>query len=183
MRSEPPRSLRLEPIGEVRTARTDHDLTPVQAMLNPDEEGEIQLLPEYEAATHGLEGFSHLWLITWLGLPDQATGRAVDVLQVPFLLRPGGEPKGVFAMRGPRRPNPIGLHLVAIRSVTSPPPTIRFSGVDMIDGTIVLDIKPWVSRFDQLPNDDVRSGWYDEVPIEATTPAELAGRTTDKEKT
>jgi tRNA (Thr-GGU) A37 N-methylase len=61
--------------------------------------------------------------------------------QIPFLLRPTGRRKGVFATRGPLRPNPIGLHLVRIESVRQTPPTIAFWGVDMEDETPVLDIK------------------------------------------
>jgi tRNA (Thr-GGU) A37 N-methylase len=93
--------------------------------------------------------------------------------QTPFLLRPTGQAKGVFAIRGPRRPNPIGLHLVRIASITLTPPVIAFHGVDMIDDTPVLDIKPWVSRFDQPPEARPGSGWYDTLDIQHVTPSDL----------
>ena len=82
---------------------------------------------------------------------------------------------GVFATRGPRRINPIGLSLVRLLAVDGR--EIRFAGVDMVDRTPVIDIKPYVARFDQPHADGqppVRCGWFDEVEIaDRVTPAEL----------
>ena len=86
--------------------------------------------------------------------------------QVPFLLTNNPRPIGLFAMRGPRRPNPIGLHLVRVLGVTED--GFRFSGVDMLDCTPLLDIKPWAAPLD-LPHGAltgaVRSGWFDTVDL------------------
>jgi tRNA (Thr-GGU) A37 N-methylase len=79
---------------------------------------------------------------------------------------------GMFAAWGPWRINPIGLSLIRLLDVTGQ--TIRFAGVDLLDGTPVIDIKPYVTRFDQ-PAGDPRCGWFDRVPIsDGVTPAQLA---------
>lgn len=98
--------LTLEPIGVVPTGRTDPADTPVQAAANLTEEGLAVLDDAYVDALDGLDGFSHLWLITWLGRPGHAAV-GVALRQKPFL-RPDGPPMGIFAMRGPRRPNRSG---------------------------------------------------------------------------
>ena len=158
------------------SARGNLDLedTPVQTTLNWEERGEIRLEPLYTPALSGLEDFTHAWVLTWLGQPDQRRGADVDLTQVPFLLRPTMQRKGILATRGPKRPNPIGLHLIRIVSVTVSPPVVAFQGVDMIDGTPVLDLKPWVGRFDVPPESNPRSGWYESVRYEATTPSQLS---------
>jgi tRNA (Thr-GGU) A37 N-methylase len=82
-----------------------------------------------------------------------------------------GEQKGVFATRSPRRPTPIGLSLVSLVSVTDS--GFTFAGVDVMDGTPVLDVKPYVAAFD-LPQGEVRSGWFDDVdPEPGTRPMDL----------
>ncbi len=166
--------IELEPIGVIRTNRPDPDSTPVQTRFNWEEPGEIHLDATYALGLEGLNGFSHLWILTWLHRPDQPTGTTTPLTQTPFLLRPKRETKGIFAIRGPKRPNPIGLHLVRIASVNLTPPIVFFHGVDMVDETPVLDVKPWVSQFDLPPEANIRSGWYDELDVEHTTPAELA---------
>lgn len=79
---------------------------------------------------------------------------------------------GVFATRGPRRVNPIGLSLIQLLQVTGQ--VIRFAGVDLLDGTPVIDVKPYVTRFDRPPGDP-RCGWFDEITItDGSTPARSA---------
>jgi tRNA (Thr-GGU) A37 N-methylase len=98
-------------------------------------------------------------------------GRSVPLRQVPFLLRPRQREVGIFATRGPRRVNPIGLSLIEVLDVT--PEAVHFAGVDLIDGTPVIDLKPYVSRFDQ-PEEQPRCGWFDDVAIDnEITPADL----------
>ena len=78
---------------------------------------------------------------------------------------------GIFAMRGPRRPSPIGLSLVRIVAVTDA--GLTFAGVDMVDGTPLLDLKPYVTAFDR-PDGEVRCGWFDETDLPTgATPASL----------
>lgn len=169
-------TISLEPIGVVHTNRSETEQTPVQTALNRDEPGEARLEAGFELALEGLHEFTHLWLVTWLGRPGQPVGAAIEMRTVPFLLRPTGEVKGVLATRNPRRPNPIGLHLVRLSSVTMTPPVVYFFGVDMVDGTPLLDIKPWVGPFDHPADQVTGGGWYERVGFDQTTPADLAGR-------
>ena len=161
-------------IGVVRTARRAPADTPVQSALNPDEEGVVELDPVFAPGLDGLAGFDHLWLVTWLGPaePGRAPGEPPPLLQVPFLRRPDPRTVGVFATRGPRRVNPLGLSLVRVVAVEVA--LIRFAGVDLVDGTPVIDLKPYVAAFDR-PAAPGRSGWFDETPLPAgATPASLA---------
>lgn len=88
---------------------------------------------------------------------------------MPFLLRPQQRLVGIFATRGPRRVNPIGLSLIRLTAVTDR--AVKFAGVDMLDGAPVLDIKPYVTRFDRPPGEP-RCGWFDEITMtDGTTPA------------
>jgi tRNA-Thr(GGU) m(6)t(6)A37 methyltransferase TsaA len=166
------------PIGYVRTRHTDRSTTPVQSALNPDEHGAVRLLDAYRPGLHELAGFDFAWLLTWLA-PDPDDPVPLGMQQVPFLLTGEPRPIGLFAMRGPRRPNPIGLHLVRIVAVVSD--GFEFAGVDMLDATAVLDIKPWAAPLD-LPHghalaDPVRSGWFDTVDLTAAhTPSSLRAR-------
>jgi tRNA (adenine37-N6)-methyltransferase len=95
------------------------------------------------------------------------------------LLRPQQREMGIFATRGPRRVNPIGLSLIELIEVSGH--TIHFAGVDLLDGTPVLDIKSYVSRFDR-PAGQPGCGWFDEVTIgDGSTPAGLPpGRGADR---
>jgi tRNA-Thr(GGU) m(6)t(6)A37 methyltransferase TsaA len=158
-------------IGVVRTAHTELATTPIQAGLNRAEHGILEIDGPYREGLEGLEGFDYAWLLTWLHKPDEPAGDP-PLRQVPFLLRRQRREMGVFATRGPRRINPIGLSLIQLLDVTGQ--SIRFAGVDLIDGTPVIDIKPYVTRFDR-PAGDPRCGWFDQVTIsDGTTPARLA---------
>jgi tRNA-Thr(GGU) m(6)t(6)A37 methyltransferase TsaA len=158
-------------IGIVRTARTTPETTPVQSALNRAEHGIIELDARYRDGLDGLEDFSHAWLLSWLHRPHEPDANPVPLRQVPFLLRPQPREIGIFATRGPRRINPIGLSLIELIEVTVA--DVHFAGVDLIDGTPVIDLKPYVSRFDQPPGPP-RCGWFDGLTIEdEITPAEL----------
>lgn len=163
--------LALRPIGVVRSARTSTADTPVQAALNPDEEAAIELSPDYVEAILDLDGFDYLWLLTWLG---GAQPEPIPPLrQVPYLLSAAPREIGVLATRGPRRINPIGLSLVRLVAVDGA--TVRFAGVDLVDGTPVIDIKPFVEAFDRPPTGPVRCGWFDTTTLPArATPRQLA---------
>ncbi len=161
----------LSVIGVVRTARMTPENTPIQSSLNRAEHGVIEIDSAYRDGVDGLEGFSHAWLLSWLHRPDGGISRPVPLRQVPFLLRPRPRQVGIFATRGPRRVNPIGLSLIHLLDVT--PAAVHFAGVDLLDGTPVIDLKPYVSRFDR-PDEEPRCGWFDEVIIgDEVTPADL----------
>jgi tRNA-Thr(GGU) m(6)t(6)A37 methyltransferase TsaA len=154
----------------VHSAYDQTEDTPIQSSLNLSDLGSVELVAAARPGLLGLDGFSHAWLLTWLDRPDDP-GEASTWVAVPFLLRPTGEQKGVFAMRGPRRPTPLGLSLVSLLSVSAT--GFSFVGVDLLDGTPVLDVKPYVERFDR-PAGAVRSGWFDELdPPDGIRPRDL----------
>ncbi|HEX3426426.1 MAG TPA: tRNA (N6-threonylcarbamoyladenosine(37)-N6)-methyltransferase TrmO [Acidimicrobiales bacterium] len=167
-------SSQLETIGVVRSGYRSHADTPVQSSLNTSVEGVIQLDGRFADALLGLDEFDYAWILSWLGTEETPAPKDVALRQVPFLLQGAPRPLGILATRGPRRINPIGLSLVRILEVG--PATIRFGGVDLVDGTPVVDIKPYVVRFDRPPETgaDIRCGWFDTVALpEAATPASL----------
>jgi tRNA-Thr(GGU) m(6)t(6)A37 methyltransferase TsaA len=158
-------------IGVVRTDRTWREDTPIQAALNRTEEGRIEIDPRYQDGLDGLDGFGYAWLLTWLHDRDGQTENPPALRQTPFLLRGTGRRVGIFATRGPRRINPIGLSLIELVSVRGL--TVQFGGVDVIDGTPVIDLKPYVERFDR-PSGDPPCGWFDDVTIaDGVTPSAL----------
>lgn len=162
------------PIGSVRTEYRDRAATPVQAALNPSDHGRVVLLPEYRDGLLELDGFDFVWLLTWLGSDDDPL--PTGMRQVPFLLSSRPREIGLFAMRGPRRPNPIGLHLVRLVELLED--GFLFAGVDMLDETPLLDVKPFAAPLD-LPHGHnmtqaVRSGWFDTVDLDGPhTPRSL----------
>lgn len=142
---------RLTPIGLLHTCFRQRFAIPRQAGLAPEAPGELRILPPFDQpdAFRGLQGFSHLWLIV---LFHDNRGRGWKPLIRPPRL--GGARKvGVFASRSPLRPNPIGLSAVVLESLHLAPGDVRLrlSGVDLLDGTPVLDIKPYLPYADSLP--------------------------------
>jgi tRNA (adenine37-N6)-methyltransferase len=161
----------LQVIGVVRTAHTELATTPIQAGLNRAEHGTIEISDRYLAGLDGLAGFDYAWLVTWLHQLAEP-GSDPPLRQVPFLLRSQQRAMGIFATRGPKRVNPIGLSLIQLLDVTGS--AIWFAGVDLLDGTPVIDLKPYVTRFDR-PAGDPRCGWFDHVAMsDGVTPAQLA---------
>lgn len=157
---EPPPQLRV--IGRIRTARADPPATPIQSLRNPAEEARLVLDPEFAPGLDGLADFDYAWLLSWL---DRAPDPPPDLHVVPFLLGHTGERVGVFATRHPARPNPIALSVVRVLAVEGN--ELRFAGVDLCDGTPVLDVKPWEQHLD-VPGyasgpeavAGIRGGWY-----------------------
>jgi tRNA-Thr(GGU) m(6)t(6)A37 methyltransferase TsaA len=142
--------IEFEPIGVVRTPYAATDQVPKGPGAEHRAEGVIEVAPHLEAGLTDIEGFSHLFVI-WVF--DRST-------RVELLGAPPGEttPHGVFATRSPRRPNPIGLTVV--RLLRREGRRLAVSGVDMLDETPVLDIKPYLSS---VPFDQLRRGWLDEA--------------------
>jgi tRNA (adenine37-N6)-methyltransferase len=138
-----------EPIGVVRSPYAALDGMPLQTVASPEVEATVALHERVHGVLRDLDGFSHLWLIVHLHRVD---GWAPEV--VPFLDE--DRPRGVLATRSPRHPNPIGLSLVELVAVEAG--ALRIRGVDLLDGTPVLDVKPYVPLFDAREN--VRTGWF-----------------------
>ncbi|PKO23277.1 MAG: tRNA (N6-threonylcarbamoyladenosine(37)-N6)-methyltransferase TrmO [Chloroflexi bacterium HGW-Chloroflexi-1] len=116
--------------------------------------GQVEVSPKYTEGLQDIEGFSHIILLYAL---HRSSGSALRVK--PFL---DHELRGLFATRHPRRPNPIGLSVV--RLLARRGSRLEVEGVDMLDGTPLLDIKPYVPDFDFRA--DAHAGWYDNRPEE-----------------
>jgi tRNA-Thr(GGU) m(6)t(6)A37 methyltransferase TsaA len=138
-----------QPIGLIHSPFVHRDRTPIQPYRSPVL-GQVELLPEYEAGLQDLDGFSHIFLLYYFH--NAAPGFELSV--TPFL---DDDPKGLFATRYPRRPNPIGLSVV--RLVRREGRVLHVDGIDVLDGTPLLDIKPYVPPFDALP--DATLGWLE----------------------
>lgn len=158
------RSFRLRPIGYVRTSYGRPEETPAQAPLNPKERGLLVIYPRYALALAGVADFEYIHLITLLDrVPEHLPEGPGQLVQVPFMLQDTGETVGVFASRFPVRPNRLGLSLVRVERVRGR--RVEFSGVDMLDRTPVLDVKPWEQHLD-IPGwpgrrvESIRGGWY-----------------------
>ncbi len=139
---------RLRPIGVVRTPYAELAGMPLQTVAARGVRARVELLPELALAARDLDGFSHAWLITDL---HRSSGFELEV--VPFL---DDARRSVLATRSPRRPNPLGLSLVSIVGVDGA--TIEIEEVDLLDGTPVLDVKPYVPLFDA--REATRIGWF-----------------------
>jgi tRNA-Thr(GGU) m(6)t(6)A37 methyltransferase TsaA len=142
----------LTPIGVVRTPFPDRVSTPRQPYAAEGIEGRIELVPGkgFEHALSDLEGWDRLWVIFCFHLNPTGVFR-------PKVLPPrsSGKRRGVFATRSPHRPNPIGLSVVRLDAVEGL--VLRVRDVDMVDGSPVLDLKPYVPYADAFP--DARTGW------------------------
>ena len=138
----------LTPIGHVRSPFTSKVGVPIQTAAAQDVSGEVVLLPQFSAGLKDLDQFEYIILLTHLHL---GTDESLEV--VPFL---DTVPRGVFATRSPNRPNRIGMSVIRLLSISGH--AIAFSGNDMLDGTPVLDIKPYVPAFDVRHTS--RIGWF-----------------------
>ncbi|HOS96711.1 MAG TPA: tRNA (N6-threonylcarbamoyladenosine(37)-N6)-methyltransferase TrmO [Deltaproteobacteria bacterium] len=139
------------PIGVIRSAHTDPEKTPIQSVYAQGCTGRAEVLPEYEEGLKDLEGFSHLILIYHFHRTD-----TVCLTVQPFLQ---DVDHGVFSTRAPCRPNPIGLSIVEL--VRREGCTLHLDRVDILDNTPLIDIKPYVGRFDRIG--PTRDGWQHEV--------------------
>ena len=137
------------PIGVIRTPFTDIAGMPVQAAGAIGTAGRIELDPDLVEGLVDLEGFSHLTLIYHLHLVGGPRLTVKSFLDDQF--------HGVYATRAPLRPNPIGLSTVRLVSITGS--TLEIEDVDILDGTPLLDMKPYVPGLDDRA--DARIGWYE----------------------
>ena len=137
------------PIGVIHSPFKDIKGMPIQPAGAQGVTGSVEVFPEYCAGLKDIEGFSHIILIYHFHLSTKYSLKAK-----PFLDQ---QPRGVFAMRGPARPNPIGIS--AVRLVKVEGCFLRIEDVDIVDGTPLLDIKPYVPDFDWRAAE--RIGWLD----------------------
>ena len=137
----------MKPIGILHSPFIEKDQTPIQPTRS-SVSGWVEVFPEFTEGLEGLEGFSHIILLYVFHQSDKFSLRVI-----PFL---DDQVHGLFATRFPYRPNPIGLSIV--RLLARRENILEIEGADMLDGTPLLDIKPYVPDFDVHAN--VKTGWY-----------------------
>jgi len=145
-----------EPIGWLETPFTDITNMPIQPTGAQGIRGKLRIETEFVPGLRDLDGFSHIICLYHL---HRCNGYALEV--TPFLDQ---ATHGIFATRSPKRPNPIGLSVLRLLAINGD--TLDLEGVDMLDGTPVLDLKPYVPAFDAPVAD--RFGWLTEVAAHVT---------------
>ena len=141
--------IKYKPIGIIHSPFKEPKGTPIQPSGAKGINGTVEIFPDYAEGLKDLEGFSHIILIYHFHLSKKASLKVKPYLD--------DEVHGVFAMRGPSRPNPIGIstvHLLRIEGTT-----LYIQDVDIVDGTPLLDIKPYVPEFDR--GEVQRTGWLE----------------------
>jgi len=138
-----------QPIGRVRSPHKEPKGTPIQPTAAEGVEGEIEILPEYVEGLTDLDGFSHLILLYHFHLMKKVTLTATPFME--------DKEHGIFAIRAPSRPNPIGLSIVRLLRVEGN--ILYITDVDIVDNTPLLDIKPYVPDFDK--REGVQFGWLE----------------------
>lgn len=154
-------------IGIIHSPFREPKGTPIQPSAAEDVEGIVEVFPEYQAGLQDVDGFSHIILLYHFHLATPG-----PLQRKPFM---DTTERGVFAMRGPSRPNPLGLSIVRLQKVEGI--RLHIQDVDILDGTPLLDIKPYVPAFDTRPA--TRIGWL-EQRIQQLSESRDDGRFTQK---
>lgn len=149
-------SLEVSPIGFVRSPFVEKAQAPRQGVLGAD--ATIEVLPAYADALDDVEGFDRIWVLFWFHQSPPFEGTKVQPPRSDVR-------RGVFATRSPHRPNPIGMSAVKLRRRDGC--ILHISEMDLVDGTPVLDLKPYVAYADAFP--DAAQGWLAADPIAAWT--------------
>lgn len=136
-----------QPIGIAHSPLTTRGAPPFQSSFS-QAEGSIEVFPEYREGLRDIEGFSHLIVLSHFNQAEKRT-----LAEKPLL--DGEANHGIFATRHFNRPNPIGISYVTLVRIADG--TLSVKGIDLLDGTPVLDIKPYIPAFDSIP--DAASGW------------------------
>lgn len=176
--------MEIKPIAFIRTEFPEKFGVPRQSGLARNLKGRIIFEPEYRNpdALRGLDGFSHIWLI-WEFSANRTTSPWQPTVRPPRL--GGNAHMGVFATRSPFRPNPLGLSCVKLHSVelsTPDGPVVNVLGADLMDGTPIYDIKPYIRYADSRP--EAVCGYVDaleERSLKVVFPSELSAKIADTE--
>ena len=142
-------TIKYEPIGIIQTPFKIPEGMPIQPAGAEGVKGTIEIFAEYEDGLKDLAGFSHIILLYHFH-----RSKGVNLHVVPFM---DSQSRGVFSTRAPKRPNHIGLSLVRLRKVDGR--TLHIENADILNGTPLLDIKPYVPEFDEATS--VRTGWLE----------------------
>ena len=140
------------PIGVIKTEFEDTVGVPIQSCFGKDRTGVIEMNPEYAEGLNDLMDISHVYLLYHFDRHHD-----YSLMVRPYM--DNDTPRGLFATRAPKRPNPIGLSIVELVKLEGH--RITFRGVDMLNNTPLLDLKPYVPDIDRI--DNARSGWYEKV--------------------
>ena len=140
-----------QPIGTIHSPFHDTQNMPIQPTSAEGIEGKVVLLPEYQEGLKDLEGFSHIILLYYFHKVNRTS-----LTVTPFL---DSIPRGLFSTRAPIRPNPIGLSIVRLVAVEEN--ILHIENVDILDGTPLIDIKPYAPVFDHHPGE--RIGWLEKA--------------------
>ena len=143
--------MNLRQIGIVHSPHREATGTPVQSALAAGVKGTVEVFPEYAAGLRDLDGFERIWLVYWF---DRA--KSAELVMTPYL---DTTPRGLFAARAPCRPNPIGLSAVRLLGIVGS--VLEVVGLDILDNTPLLDIKPYIPSFDAFEAE--RIGWCADV--------------------
>ena len=139
--------IEMSPIGVIHTPFKKKEQCPIQPTYSSGTEGRVEVYPEYAEGLKDIEGFSHIYLIYYFDRPGD-----IQLVRPTFL---DDEPHGIYASRHPCRPNGIGISIVSLRKRQDA--TLIVHGADVLDKTPLLDIKPYVPRFDVIEN--ASEGW------------------------
>ena len=145
------RKITYRPIGLIHSPYEQKTGVPIQGSLSENSLGTMEIFPEFADGLKDVEGFSHLVLLYHMHRVER-----FELLCKPFLQN---KEHGIFAVRAPCRPNPIGFSVVRLEKRDGR--ILHISEVDILNQTPLLDIKPWVSRFDSRQN--TRAGWFDKA--------------------
>ncbi len=145
------KKMELKPIGIVHSQFKQAQGTPIQPVFAKDAQGIVEVFDEYKEGLIDIEGFERIWLIFWL---DRSHKYKLKV--TPYM---DTKEHGLFTTRAPARPNAIGISCVKLEKVESN--KLYVSEIDILDGTPLLDIKPYSSKFDCF--ETTRNGWLDNV--------------------
>lgn len=140
-----------KPIGTIHSPFHDPVGVPIQPRAGAGVKGKVVLNPIYQEGLKDLEGFSHLILIFYFHRSGEG-----DLIVKPYL---DDQKRGVFATRAPRRPNNIGLSIVKLIGIEEN--VLEIENLDILDGTPLLDIKPYIPDFDH--DEDIRVGWLEKL--------------------
>ncbi len=143
--------IEFRPIGIIHSPFFDLKEIPVQPTLARGVKATVEIFKEYQAGLKDLEGFSHIILLTYL---HRSKGFSLEI--IPHW---DSKPRGLFATRSPRRPNPIGFSVVHLLKIEGG--ILYIENVDLLDGTPLLDIKPYIPEIDAIP--EAKAGWFEKV--------------------
>lgn len=146
--------IRVQSVGTIQTPFREAYGTPIQAAYGKDVQGQIHLNESFVPALDDIDGFERLWLIYWMD--------RVGPFQAKVIPYRDDREHGLFATRSPSRPNPIGMSVV--RLLKREGAVLHVLDIDILDGTQLLDIKPYIPEFDAHPVS--RAGWFDNPGVD-----------------